>query len=324
MKRILIAALAATIVLTGLTACGSKKDAERDYDDTSRVLYTDNDTETEEDTEETETEKDSEKKDEKKSSDSDKKKDESSKKSESKKSESKKSDSSKAASSKAASSKKVTTYNTNSASKKTASSAAASSNNSSEAASSEKTSSDETDTAAQTDTDTNTDSAAADTETETDSEATDTAADAEPVTVENDLRLSTDGIYVDLNDDMDFVLENLGEADNVTTAGACLGGGDIKLYTYDGFEITAYPKSADSEDYIVASIKLTDSSVETERGVHIGTPIEEALNAYGKDYETLGASTYKYKTSDGSYIMISAEDDVVAEIIISLDTTTLG
>ena len=331
MKRILIAALAASLLVTGLTACGKKKDESLDYS-SSRVLYTDTDA-ADSDSEDTEAEtdeaSDTKSKDEK-TSDSDKKADskKESSKAESKKSESKAS----AAASASASSKKVKTYAVGStkpsssaapASSKAASTAAPSSETTSSEKSSSTSSETETDKAAQTDTE-----AEAQTDTAANSDAdseTDAPDDVKPVTADYDLRLNTGEIYIDLGDDIDFVTDKLGEAVSVTTVGACLGGGEIKLYSYsdDGFDITAYPTDETNSDYKFATITITAADVNTERGVHLGMPIDEALKLYGSDYETLGAATYKYKDANGSYIMISADNDIVSEIVISKDTTAM-
>ena len=314
MKRLLIATLAATLVLTSLTACG-KKDAERDYE-TSRVLYSDNDTETE--TDETETDETKEVVTTDSDTSSDKKDKESSK--ASSKSSSKEA-SSKAASSKAASSKTTTSKAASSAASRTAASSAArtSSAPTSSVTSSENTSSKdtETDTAASTDTELLTDT---DTASETDTATTDSDVIADVFDPESDLRFSYGSSYIDLHDNIETVVAMIGEPDSISTVGNCLGG-EIKLYSYAsmGFEINAYP--TDDDSFEVGSIRILTSDVKTEKNVTIGSPIEDMINAYGSGYTALGASTYKYADIDGNYLMIAADDDYVSDIIISVDTT---
>ena len=324
MKRLLIATLAATLVLTSLTACG-KKDAERDYE-TSRVLYSDNDTETE--TDETETDEtkevvttDSDTSSDKKDKESSKASSKSSSKEASSKAASSKAASSKTTASKAASSKTTTSKAASSDASRTAVSSAArtSSAPTSSVTSSENTSSkdSETDTAASTDTELLTDT---DTASETDTATTDSDVIADVFDPESDLRFSYGSSYIDLHDNIETVVAMIGEPDSISTVGNCLGG-EIKLYSYAsmGFEINAYP--TDDDSFEVGSIRILTSDVKTEKNVTIGSPIEDMINAYGSGYTALGASTYKYADIDGNYLMIAADDDYVSDIIISVDTT---
>lgn len=318
MKKIITAALAAALFLTGMTACGSK-DNVNSYDTTSRVLYTDSDVQT--DTESAESSEEESSKAEKKvvttdSESTDKKKDSSSKKTTSKAA------SSKAASSKAASSK------TAAASSKTAAAAATSrptTTTSTAPAASSTSSADSTDTSSETETDTQT------IDTETDTQIIDTESDidsasdapSDPFDPSVDLTFSYGSTVIRLGDDIGDVVSAIGEPDSVTTAGNCLGGGEIKLYSYAsyGFNIQAYPDGGDS--FNVTVISLVNSDVMTEKGVKIGTSEEDMLAIYGDNYEAVSSTTYRYTAADGSYLQFYIEDGEVADIMMSLDTTNM-
>lgn len=319
MKKLITAALAAALIISTFAACGSKKKTD-DYDTTSRVLYSDSDTETETDTEteendtETDTNTDSE------STDSDSSKSEkkvkttdSDKKSTSKEAESK------AASSKAAESK--------TSSKKSSTYVITPSRASSTAAASSAVSSEETSSKGE-----NTDSESTDSEANTDSvydPETDTQTDSESKTKGsfagyNDLDFSYDYYTISLEAPIENVLDNLPGDPEITSAPSCLyPGQEDKSYNYGSFTITTFPNASGTVEY-VSGITLTDSDVSTEKDIKIGSTLDDVIAAYGDGYTLIGSSTYRFTTSDGrAFIQFYCEDDVVEEIMISLDSNNI-
>ena len=316
MKRLITAALAAALLLTCMAGCGSKKETT-DYDTTSRVLYSDDDTETE-----TETEEEEETDSEEESSKEEKKEADSEKKTSSKAASSKKATTSKAASSKAASSKTAVTSSKKAAT--TTSSKAASSKpaDTSSAASSSTTSSENTSSAGSTDTSTDT---ANDSDvrfdTETDSETTSAGSFDESA----DLVFSYGSYTVMLNADINDVLPNMPSDYEESSAPSCLYPGLLdKSYDFGDYTINTFP-TKDGEGEYVSGIKLTGSSVSTEKDVRVSSPLSAVLETYGEDYILIGGSTYRYVSSDGkSFLQFYCEDDVVSEILISLDSSMIG
>lgn len=344
MKKFIIVSLAAAMLLTAVTACGSKDKVE--YDDDTRVLYSDGDASQEETDEEEADDTESEKAEKKVSTtDSDKDKKESSKKEES----SKKSSSSKSASSKSTTSKSSTSKSSNNSSKTTSSKATRTiivpSNNSSSSRStaSNSTSSkstvsfivdddSETDSEKLTDTELDTekdsdllsdtdneyytDSEDSDTDNEdTDSEGSNEGSD--PFNEYDDLIFTYGGSTITLGEDMDSVFDEIGEPNYETEGQPCTTGGTIKIYTYDEIEIQGYPEVDGT--YTVCSIQLKSSYVETEKGISIGSSFDDMVGIYGDGYTTLGASTYRYYSASGSrYLEFYVEDDYVADITIAI------
>ena len=80
------------------------------------------------------------------------------------------------------------------------------------------------------------------------------------------------------------------EAKHYYEAKSCAFEGMDKVYTYDSYEITTYPKG--DSDYI-ASIVLKDDTVTTAEGIYISSPKEKVLSTYGENYtEKNGAFVY--------------------------------
>lgn len=354
-KKIVTVSLACAFIVSGMTACGSKSN-KTEYEDTSRVLYTDEDTQTEE-TDSSEESSDASKNESGKnesgkneSGKSESGKNESGKtesKKDSSKTESKKSSSkteSKAAASKAASSKTTTssrkstaattgrtsTNNTTAA----ASSSAASSKSDTSSKENTDTASDSdklSDTDTETDTDTDTENTS-DTETETDTDTeteTDTETDTEiegsaPFDEDVDLVLTYSGYVIKLGADMEDVLDNLGEATVVEDS----AGGTVKSYYYntDGFEIRAYTDDfeiTDESKFYVFSIKMDTAGyyVATDKNIAIGDTKQDMLSIYGSDYVDTGDG-YRFDSSDGkSSLTFVFNEDIISEIIYSLDVT---
>lgn len=313
-KRLLIAALAGMLLISGMTACGSKKETP-EYDTGSRVLYSDSDTETETDEEEESTEdtEETSSKEEKKvvTTDSDKK---TSSKSSSSKASSK--TTSKAASSKAASSKA-------SSSKAAASKAASSTYRQSEASSAAASGKDETSSAA-TSSEVSTDtSTAADTDTSEIQFDTETDSASTGSFDENaDLSFTYGSYEIVLEADINDVIENLGDDYTRESTPSCLYPSlEDASYDYGDIVINTFP-TADGEGEIVSGIELKSTAVATDgKDIKIGDSLEDVLAAYGEDYSLLGTSSYRYVSADGKYFLsFFIVDDTVESITIAIDS----
>ena len=344
MKRILTASLAAALLIAGMAACGSKDTAPKDYESVSRVLYDEDDTETEtdeyadfvdEDTESTES----------KASDTDsagsassaKDKDQklsvssraaaSSKKSTAASSSSSSSTSSKSSNtvtSRATTNKPVTTtiHTTENKSSDNDTSSQSESSAVSSAASSKPASSD-TDSSTDVNSDTNTDTTAS-----TDSETTSSAAEPDTDSVvDSDQEITADqfdentdlsftyGSYtIVLNEDMQNVIANLGEDYSYSTE----PDSEIKVYDYGEFSVSAI-SSEDDETDRVAKITLKAENVSTGKGIAIGSPLSDVFKIYGDNYQHPDSGVYRYYSSDGSScLQFSSDNSSITNIIITV------
>lgn len=98
------------------------------------------------------------------------------------------------------------------------------------------------------------------------------------------------GVKFTADTDSRIFLDACGEAKHYYEAKSCAFEGMDKVYTYDSYEITTYPKGDD--DYI-SSIVLKDDTVTTAEGIYISSPKEKVLSTYGDQYiERSGAYVY--------------------------------
>jgi len=118
-----------------------------------------------------------------------------------------------------------------------------------------------------------------------------------------------DGVTIPMNVDAAPIIEALGEPVEYFEAASCAFQGLDKIYTYNGFEINTYPNG--DKDYI-ASIYFLDDSVATDKGIYLGSTLEEVTAAYGEGYtEESGEYTYTLGDTTLAFIM---EDDAVTSI----------
>lgn len=100
----------------------------------------------------------------------------------------------------------------------------------------------------------------------------------------------SDELEISMNQDASEVLSELGKADNYYEAQSCKHQGKEKVFTYERFELSTYPSG--NNDY-VKSIWFRGEETETPEGIHIGSTIDEMMDAYGEDYtETQGRYSY--------------------------------
>ncbi len=280
MKKAILIALAALLLVSSFTACGSKK-ANYDEDGYSRVLYDDSDTERleedegesskeyeqSENSEESQTDTDSAEGNEGKiesrseNSDSDKKNTTTV--------TAKKAASSSASSKDASSSsgKSTTVKSTTSKASVTTSSKAASVAASSSAVSSEN---DDTDSSYNSDTDTNTDTEWFDSENDsTDSETEDTDSKIEKGSFEYfDMAFPVNGSSIQVGQDF-------------KTADDLLGGPNNKVgnvYYYNECEITT---NGNEDNEIITNITINNYGYYISKGIGIGSTTEDLLRAFG-------------------------------------------
>lgn len=120
------------------------------------------------------------------------------------------------------------------------------------------------------------------------------------------------GVTIPMNVDVAPIIEALGEPVQYFEAASCAFQGLDKIYTYSGFEINTYPK--DGKDFI-SSVYFLDDSVATDKGIYLGSTLEEVTAAYGEDFtQESGEYTYTLGQTSLSFIL---EEDAVASITYS-------
>lgn len=101
--------------------------------------------------------------------------------------------------------------------------------------------------------------------------------------------------------------EKLGEPVSFSEAASCYYDGMDKVYTYEGFEIKTYP--VNDKDY-VQDICMSSEIFSTDKGISIGSTLEEVVAAYGEDYELIG-KMYKYYFTEDTYMYFFIMNDAV-------------
>lgn len=116
-------------------------------------------------------------------------------------------------------------------------------------------------------------------------------------------------VTIPMNVDVTQVLEKLGDSNDYFEAPSCAFQGLDKIYYYPGFELSTYP--SEDKDFI-SSVNFLDDSVTTDKGIYLGSSLEEVLAAYGDDYtETNGSYIY---TKGDTKLTFIIEDGFVAGI----------
>ncbi|MGP1433058.1 MAG: hypothetical protein ACTTKP_02135 [Catonella sp.] len=99
------------------------------------------------------------------------------------------------------------------------------------------------------------------------------------------------------------------EADSFTVP-SCAKQGEDKIYTYSGFTLTVHEDS-EAGSLKLASILLTDDSVQTKEGLYIGQTRKEAEKLYGKRKKKENEYIYKKGRMELSIIF---EDEKIVSI----------
>ncbi len=116
-------------------------------------------------------------------------------------------------------------------------------------------------------------------------------------------------VTIPMNVDVAPIIEALGESNDYFEAASCAFQGLDKIYYYSGFELGTYPNG--DKDY-VSYVTLLDDSVTTDKGVYVGSALEEVTAAYGSEY-TVEGSSYVYRLGETKLTFI-VEEEVVTQI----------
>lgn len=118
------------------------------------------------------------------------------------------------------------------------------------------------------------------------------------------------GVTIAVDMDMDELVSQLPEAKSVFSAPSCAGEGMSYTYNYSSYEIETYP-AADGKNRI-GFITLKDDTVATVEGVDLSMTKEEAILAYGDNYEeSTNQITYE---KDGTKLNFIYDGDNIISI----------
>lgn len=100
---------------------------------------------------------------------------------------------------------------------------------------------------------------------------------------------------------------SLSETTAYMEAASCYYDGLDKVFTYDGYEVTTFPKA--DGDYI-QDINISSETLKTDKGIGVGSSLADVESAYGNDY-TVSGKMYEYYQDDTKYMYFFILNDVV-------------
>lgn len=116
------------------------------------------------------------------------------------------------------------------------------------------------------------------------------------------------GMELSVNEDIESVVDKLGEPIAYYEAASCAFDGMDKFYTYSSFQLDTYPK--DGKD-MVASIYFKDDLVKTTEGVSLYMTKDDMIQAYG-EATTVNGNEYIYEKGNGRLYFIVENEEIVS------------
>jgi len=103
-------------------------------------------------------------------------------------------------------------------------------------------------------------------------------------------------VTINLNDNINIVLDSLGEPAGIMVMPSCAFDGDDRVYRFHpGTDLYTYPEG---DNDFIHTIAFFDDTIKTvEGGIRLRSPLQAVLDAYGDDYE-LETDMYRYTRGD--------------------------
>ena len=139
------------------------------------------------------------------------------------------------------------------------------------------------------------------------------AADEPPPAIEEDFAFAYGDFIIMMDQDINEILEALGEPLGIFEAPSCAFDGIDIIFRFPGIQIHTYPR--DDGDF-VHTISLRDDSVKTMEGIYLGDGPDKVFDRYGSDYEAeFDMYTFTRGMTTLSFVI---EDDIVVAITYGL------
>jgi len=124
---------------------------------------------------------------------------------------------------------------------------------------------------------------------------------------------TTQGVTIHMDQNMEEVLDQLGEPLGIFEAPSCAFDGIDRIFSFPGVQIHTYP--LDDLDF-VHTISIRDDSVTTANGIYLGSSWNDVLAAYGSEYDQdFGMFRFTIGQTTLSFFI---EDDMVTGILYEL------
>jgi len=122
-------------------------------------------------------------------------------------------------------------------------------------------------------------------------------------------------VVVNLDENISYVVDRVGEPQEILVMPSCAFDGDDRIYRYPGAQLFTYPVG---DDDFIHTIVIYDDTVRTpEGGIRLGSNLQAVLDAYGDDYK-FESDMYTFTRGD-TLLEFLILNDVVDNIQYRLD-----
>lgn len=117
-----------------------------------------------------------------------------------------------------------------------------------------------------------------------------------------------DGMELSVNEEIESVIDKLGEPVSYYEAASCAFEGLDKIYTYSSFQLDTYPQNGKD---MLASIYFKDDLVQTKEGISLYMTKDDMIKAYG-EATTVNGNEYIYEKGNGRLRFILKDDEIIS------------
>jgi len=121
------------------------------------------------------------------------------------------------------------------------------------------------------------------------------------------------GTFIEMDQDIDYLLAQLGEPLGVFEAPSCAFDGIDRIFGFPDIQIHTYP---DGETDRVHTVSFLTDNIATTSGIALGSSVSAMLDAYGQGYE-YDSGMYVF-TSEGTTLSFFTDGSEVVGIIFGL------
>lgn len=132
---------------------------------------------------------------------------------------------------------------------------------------------------------------------------------------EADMAFIYNGAMVVPGSDMASALSAVGDPNSISSAPSCIGVGEDKIYSYNGFSIESFPAS---QGETVLNVTITGAGAATSKGVTVGMTASDIKNSYGTPSEE-DDYFISYNTGSGKHLDFLMDGGKIIEIAYVLD-----
>jgi len=116
-------------------------------------------------------------------------------------------------------------------------------------------------------------------------------------------------VLIEMDQDINYVLEKLGEPMGIFEAESCAFDGIDRIFGYPGMQIHTYPKGDSDFIHTISFRDDSDLMFTTEGSIRLNSDIQKVIDAYGDDYE-FDTGLYRYRRGKTTLEFLTEDDKV--------------